>query len=176
MKPAKKGERKGSLEEIRDAIVAPGSLKAEGRKEMLESFRSIRKKLTQEYTVEDELIARFLQLKFLIEDYLLSDAFTNHYFFGYFLKEYISRQDKKNKEFAWEIDVDPTELSLIINRHRKPTEKLIFRLDIHSNRNFPAQLWFKVLEKDREIELLRNSAIIDRERKHVKRRLNFSFY
>lgn len=175
MKSTKKSERKVDVEEIREAIVAPGSLKAEGRKEMLESFRSIKKKLMEDYTEEDEQIARFLQLKFLIEDYLSTDAFTNHYFFGYFLKEYISRQDKKNKEFAWEIDVDPAELSLIINRHRKPTEKLIFRLDIHSNRNFPALLWFKVLEKDREIELMRNSQLIDREKKHVRRKLSFSF-
>jgi len=175
MGSGKKRGGKIDVSEIREAIVAPGSLKGEGRGEMLESFRSIRKKIAEDYTIEDEQIARFLQLKFLIEDYLSSELFTNHYFFGYFLKEYISRQDKRSKDFAWEIDVDPAELSLIINRHRKPTEKLIFRLDIHSNRNFPAQLWFKVLEKDREIELLRNTQLIEREKKHVKRKLSFSF-
>src|SRR5579859_1795928 len=123
MRPAKKSERKSVAEEIKEALVAPGSLKGEGRKEMLESFRAIRKKITEQYTVEDEFVTRFLQLKFLIEDYVSSDVFSDRYFFGYFLKEYISRQEKKNKEFAWEIDIDPAELSLVINRHRRPTDK-----------------------------------------------------
>ncbi|MGV8091475.1 MAG: hypothetical protein AB2L24_06360 [Mangrovibacterium sp.] len=66
-------------------------------------------------------------------------------------------------------------MSQVINRHRKPAEKLIFRLEIHSNRNFPAIMWFKLLEKERVYELLHNRNLIDNEEKHVKQRLEFSF-
>lgn len=115
-------------------------------------------------------------MKFLIEDYIRSDSFDKNFHFGYFLKEYISRLEKKNKEFAQEINVDPAELSQIINKHRKPTEKLIFRLEIHSNKNFPALMWFKVLEKERAYELLHDRSIIEEEKKHVKRKLGFSLF
>jgi len=116
-----------------------------------------------------------LQLRFLIEDYLETETFNKNYYFGFFLKEYIIRLEKKNNQFAEEINVNPTELSQIINKHRKPTEKLIFRLEIHSNRNFPALMWFKLLEKERAYELKHNKEIIDSEKKHVKPGLAFSF-
>jgi plasmid maintenance system antidote protein VapI len=90
------------------------------------------------------------------------------------LKEYIIRLEKKNNKFASEINIDPTELSQVINRRRRPTEKLIFRLEIHSNRNFPALMWFKLLEKDRAYELKHHKEIIDKERKNVKEQLGFS--
>ena len=83
--------------------------------------------------------------------------------------------EKKNKEFAEEIDLDATELSQVIHKHRKPTEKLIFRLEIHSNRNFPAVLWYRLMEKDRLYELLHNRNIVNIEKKHVKQKLEFSF-
>jgi len=66
-------------------------------------------------------------------------------------------------------------LSQVINKHRKPTDKLIYRLEIHSNRNFPALMWFKLLEKERAYELLHNKGMIESEKKHVKRKLGFSF-
>lgn len=112
--------------------------------------------------------------KFLIEDHIKSDKFNKDFFFGYFLKEYIVRLEKKNNRFASEINVDPTELSQVINRRRRPTEKLIFRLEIHSNRIFPAPVWFKLLEKDRAYVLKHHKEIIDKERKNVKEQLGFS--
>ena len=66
-------------------------------------------------------------------------------------------------------------MSQVINKRRKPTEKLIFRLEIHSNKNFPALMWFRLLEKDRAYELKHNKDIIDSEKKHVKEKLAFSF-
>jgi plasmid maintenance system antidote protein VapI len=113
-------------------------------------------------------------LKFLIEDYIKSEKFNKDYSFGYFLKEYITRLEKKNNQFADEINVDPAELSQVINKRRRPTEKLIFRLEIHSNRNFPALMWFKLLEKNRAYELKHHREIIDSEKKNVKHPLIFS--
>ncbi|HUX83666.1 MAG TPA: hypothetical protein VMV20_00405 [Chitinophagaceae bacterium] len=174
MKSLKKIEQEYTPEEIAESFVFPGS-KAPGEREaMLEAFRQHRKKVSNKQSDKTKLISLLLQLKFMIEDYLISEKFNKDYFFGYFLKEYIIRLEKKNNQFASEINVDPTELSQVINRRRRPTEKLIFRLEIHSNRNFPALMWFKLLEKDRAYELKHHGEIIDKERKNVKEQLGFS--
>lgn len=175
MKSYKEIEKKYTPEEISESIVFPGTKDKKERNAILSEFRLLRKKISDKQTEKNKTISQLLQLKFLIEDYIQASSFNKNYYFGYFLKEYITRIEKKNKDFAEEIDVNPTELSLIINKHRKPTEKLIFRLEIHSNKNFPALMWFKILEKERAYELLHNRDIIDNEKKHVKQKLEFSF-
>ncbi|WPV66384.1 hypothetical protein [Chitinophaga sp. LS1] len=167
--------KKHTSKEIAESIVFPMSADANERKEMISAFSEIRKRQKEQQSEESKLIANLLQLRFLIEDYLKANSFNKEFYFGYFLKEYITRIEKKNKQFANEIDVNPTELSQIINKHRKPTEKIIYRLELHSNRNFPAVMWFKILEKEREYELIHNSSVIESEKKYVKEHLHFSF-
>ena len=175
MKSYKEIEKQYSPEEIAESLVFPGTKDPKEREALLEEFRKYRKKISDKQSGKSKLISQLLQLRFLIEDYLKGDTFNKEYHFGYFLKEYITRIEKKNNQFADEIDVKPAELSQVINKHRKPTEKLIFRLDIHSNKNFPALMWFKLLEKERAYELKHNKGIIDSEKKYVKEKLAFSF-
>jgi plasmid maintenance system antidote protein VapI len=174
MKSLKKIEKEYTPEEIAESFVFPGPKTLRERNELLEAFREHRKKLSVKQSDKTKLISQLLQLKYLIEDHIKSDKLNKNYTFGYFLKEYITRLEKKNNQFASEISVDPAELSQVINKHRKPTEKLIFRLEIHSNRNFPALMWFRLLEKDRAYELKHHREIIDSEKKNVKQRLEFS--
>jgi plasmid maintenance system antidote protein VapI len=174
MKSYKEIEKKYTPEEIAESIVFPGIKDTKEREAVLSEFRDFRKSKSDKQSEKSKTISLLLQLKFLIEDYLDTNSFNKNYYFGYFLKEYIARLEKKNKEFAAEIDVDPTELSQVINKHRKPTDKLIYRLEIHSNKNFPALMWFKLLEKERAYELLHNKGMIESEKKHVKRKLEFS--
>ncbi len=174
MKSLKNIEKEYTPEEIAESFVFPGPKDPKEREALLESFRKHRKKVSDKQSARAKLISQLLQLKFLIEDYIKTDTFNKDYSFGFFLKEYITRLQKKNNQFADEINVDPAELSQVINKHRRPTEKLIFRLEIHSNRNFTAIMWFKVLEKDRAYELKNNREIIDSEKKNVKQKLEFS--
>lgn len=175
MKSYRDIEKKYTTEEIAESIVFPGGKNEREREDALSGFRKFRKQIAGKQSEEAKLISRLLQLKFLMEDYLESKTFNKSFYFGYFLKEYIERLERKNKEFAREINVDPAELSQVINKHRKPTEKLIFRLEIHSNKNFPAPLWFGILEKERAYELLNDRNIIDSEKRHVRQKLQFSF-
>jgi plasmid maintenance system antidote protein VapI len=174
MKSYKDIEKEHTPEEIAESLVFPGTKDPKEREAEMVEFRKFRKKIANKQSEKNKLISQLLQLKFLIDDYIKSDTFNKNYYFGYFLKEYITRLEKKNKQFADEINVNPTELSQVINQHRKPTEKLIFRLDIHSNKNFPALMWFRLLEKERAYELQHNKGIIDSEKKHVKEKLAFS--
>lgn len=174
MKALKNIEKAYSPKEIAESLVFPGTDNPKEKEAVLGEFRDFRRGLVDAQSPESKTISRLLQLKFLMEDYLQADAFNRNLHFGYFLKEYIRRLEKKNKVFAEEIDIDTTELSQVINKHRKPTEKLIFRLEIHSNRNFPAALWFRLVEKERMHELLHDRRIIAKEEKHVKQKLEFS--
>ncbi|MGF7233137.1 hypothetical protein [Arachidicoccus sp.] len=175
MKSYKAIEKKHTPEEMAEALVFTSTESENERGAFMSEFRIFRKVLSENQTEKNRRISRLLQLKYLIEDYINSRSLTKDYFFGFFLKEYISSLEMKNKEFASVIDIDPTELSQIINKHRNPTDKIIYRLEIHSNNNFPATMWFRLLEKDREFLLLHNAKIIEREKAHVKQKLNFSF-
>ncbi|AYD49101.1 hypothetical protein [Arachidicoccus soli] len=175
MKSLKDIEKKYTPEEMAEGLVFPGTQNPKERETALAEFRKFRKKIASVQSEKSKTISQLLQLKFLMEDYLNADTFNEDFHFGYFLKEYIRRLEKKNKEFAHEIDIDPTELSQVINKHRKPAEKLVFRLEIHSNKNFPAIMWFRLLEKERMYEVLHDRDLINSERKYVTQKLEFSF-
>lgn len=132
----------------------------------------LRKKNQSPLTPEQILLAELLQLKYQIEDYLHNPTYDTERSFGFFLRGYLKTLNKKNKEFATDIDIAETELSQILNKHRKPSEKVIIRLEIHSNQIIPAITWFRLLEKEKEHEILTNLDLRKRERSHVRNILN----
>lgn len=172
MKSSKKVNREHTAAD--ESFISPES-DASQKEETLLAFRDHRKKIEAKRSHEDKLIVRLLQLKYLMEDYLKEGSPNEIYNFGFFLKEYINRIEKKSKDFAREIDIEPSLLSQIINRHRKPNEEFIIRLELHSNKNFPAITWYKLLEKEKEQEIMNDLEIRDEQRKHVKHKLAFSF-
>lgn len=174
MKLYKEIEKKYKAEEIAESFVFPNELNKVQQEQVLDHYREWRKKNELKRTIEDKRITQLLRLKYLMEDYIKENDFKKNHDFSYFLKEYICILELKNKEFANEIDMDPTELSQIINKHRPPNERFIIRLEIHSNKNFPAIIWFKLIEKERTFELLNNTQLRISESKHVKPRLDFT--
>ncbi|PZR24971.1 MAG: hypothetical protein DI535_20195 [Citrobacter freundii] len=80
---------------------------------------------------------------------------------------YGSRANKIYREAR--VDDFPYAVIYKLNKRKKKiyiiaTDKLIYRLDIHSNKNFPAALWFRILEKERVYELTHHPEIIDKEK------------
>jgi|SRR6185437_12617963 len=174
MKSFKQIEKEYSPEEIAESFVFPGSKDPEKREALLSAIREYKSSIPSKQPEHLKIISLLLQLRYLMEDYIQLDAANKEASFSYFLKEYIDRLNKKSKEFATEISIDPSQLSQVINNKRRPSEILIFRLEIHSNRNFPAMMWFKLLEKDRMYELKHHREIIEKESKNVKEKLTFS--
>ncbi|HVX01507.1 MAG TPA: hypothetical protein VHA52_13880 [Candidatus Babeliaceae bacterium] len=166
--------KKYKPKEIAESFVFPGSKNKETRRKQIEAFREYRKQAEAGLSKKDKLISRLLQLKFQMEDYINSKDVHESYSFGYFLEEYILRLEMKKKNFADSIGIDPTELSQVINRHRPPSDKLIMRLDIHSNKNFPASLWLKLTEKEKAYSLMHDYELREHEGKYVKGSLKFS--
>ncbi len=140
------------------------------KKRDLISENELRKKralLEESYTSDQVIHANLLQLKFKLEDYLNQEVFNKTQSFGFYLRSYLQILDKKNNTFANEIDINVTELSQILNKHRNPSEKVLIRIELHSNGILPAILWHRLIEKEKEHELLTNFSLRVRERSHV---------
>lgn len=106
---------------------------------------------------------RLWQLKWKMEDYLRADYYNPKLHFGYFVGKYVELLGVKHRIFAEAIGLMPAELSQVINLHRKPKDKLAFRLDKHSGGRLPALLWFNVLKKDRYYELFHDDSFFKTE-------------
>jgi len=162
-------------EELADAFVFPSEKASTVEKKAENDFWTARRAQFENRTPRQKMYSRLLQLKFQLEDYVDSNQYKNTLSFGYFLNEYVSRQDKKDKQFADEVDVTPTVLSQYINNHRKPKDEFVIRLELHSNGMIPAIFWFKVIQKDKEHEIMTNKELRQEESKHVKNRLEFAY-
>ncbi len=165
-------EKNFTNKELAEAHIFPAEEQLNEQEE--KQFWELRRKRLRETSPEQKLLSKILQLKFQMEDHLHEDNYDKEVNFGYFLRAYINSLGRKNKDFAEEIDVTPTELSQLINNHRIPNNEILVRLELHSNNNIPAITWYKLLEKEKEYELMSNLKLRKEESKHVKRKLEFS--
>jgi len=162
-------------EELAESFVFKSELtlaqKTEADKQLNDFLKESRKSITP----EERLYARVLQLKFLIEDYIKSPEYNEKLSFAHFLREYINVSYNVNKDFANDIDIKETELSQLLNNHRNPSDKIIIRLEVHSNNIIPAVSWSRLVEKEKEYEIANDQSLRARESKHVKKlNLNLS--
>jgi predicted transcriptional regulator len=167
---------KFSNKELAEAFVFPSKAPAteKEKKEEKEFFQERRKKFANR-THQQQIYDKLLQLKFQLEDYISSNQYQDVLNFSYFLNEYVNRQNKKDKDFAAEIDIKPAVLSQYLNNYRKPPEKIVFRLELHSNGMIPAVAWYKLLQKDKEHEIMTDSSSRTEESKHIKNKLEFTY-
>lgn len=170
----KKLNEKYTDKELAESFVFRNDLNPRDKKKADAALNEIRNKLREQITPEQSLLSGLLHLKYQIEDYLKSPDYDAERSFGFFLKRYLKTLDKKNKDFANDISITETELSQILNKHRKPSEKVIIRLEIHSSKVIPAITWFRLLEKQREYEIMTDNDLRIRERSHVSNILKVS--
>lgn len=165
-----------TLKDLAESYVFPDVVNGQERDDLLNAFREFRKQKSDAQSAESKSKTRLLQLKFLMEDYLVSPRFEERYDFGFFLHQYINCLEMNYTDFAKDIDVGASTISQIIGKHRKPTDRIILRLHIHSNKNFPVSLWYRLLEKEKINELENNKSILEEESKFVKHGLDFHLY
>lgn len=173
MKSKRETGRRRNKVQADESFVSPKLNEIE-RLKINQEFSEIRRRSESRKTDEERLYSRILQLKFQIEDYIKSDKLDEQMTFGYFLKQYIDVSGRKNNEFAEDIDVSPSELSQIVNEHRDPNNRIIMRLEAHSNGIILAFYWFCIYSKDKALKLITNDQLRIEEGKHVKRRLVLS--
>jgi transcriptional regulator with XRE-family HTH domain len=156
-------------EEIADAYLFPPPKRSKKEQEKLnKEIGEALTKLRESRTPEEKLEAKIFQLKLQMRDYIKSTEYYEGKRFGYFLTKYLEMLEKKNKDFAKDISITPVELSQLLNNHRNPNIKILIRLELHSNNGIPAYLWFKVLEKEKEHEIMNSKELRKQELKYVR--------
>jgi transcriptional regulator with XRE-family HTH domain len=163
---------KFSDKELAESFVFPSKRTDEQRQNDSIAIKKLRDESIHKGSDETKMIFQLLQLKYNMEDYIRKATYDEHMSFGSFLKKYVHLANRKQKDFAEEIGMKATELSQIINRHRKPPYGFVIRLEIHSNSAISAICWNRLIEKENEFELMNDKNIWNRERKHVKSRLD----
>ena len=160
-------------EEMVDSFVFENNLSISEIEEAANELQNAREKNKKQLTEKQQLLAKVMQLRFLMEDYISSNSYVQEKSFSSFLKKYITINYTNSKNFADDIQITETELNSFINKSSIPSKKIIVRLELHSNNAIPALYWYKLLEKENENDLQMDQAIRNQEMKFVKNRLIF---
>jgi transcriptional regulator with XRE-family HTH domain len=168
MKPNKIKDKKPWMDE--DISFQSPVMTAAQREANLLAFGDYRLKTKGKISDNDKLRLRFLRLKFQINSFL--NAQKSDYSFSFFLALYIKCLGLNGKTFADEISLQPSELSQILHNRRDPNEKIMMRLEIHSNYNFPAPLWYEVLAKQKALELMNDKKLREQEQANVQSKVD----
>ncbi len=168
MKVLSKNAGELTAKELAESFIFPVSRTSEEIKADSEAIQKLRKESSENQKDDVSITLQLLQLKYRIEDYVQKNTYDEKLTFSHFLKEYVLLANKKQKAFAQEIDMKPTELSQILNNHRKPPYGFVIRLEIHSNKTISALSWNRLIEKENEYELIHDKDIWLQESKHVK--------
>lgn len=154
-------------EEAVKSFVYPVKLSDQERKQSNSALSQLRSEWKSKASQEDFLLAKVLQLKFQLEDYLESNEYDEKKGFSYFLKMYLEILDKKYIDFANDIHTHKTLISQLINNTRVPNDTFFIRLEIHSNNIIPAEHWLQLIQKDKVHDLKTNSNLRRMEKKYV---------
>ena len=167
-KEMKKQIEKSSKNEIKDAHILPSELTKQQQNDADKEFSVFRLNRLKRMTEEERIYSRILQIKYMMEEYFKSNTYDSKYSFSHFLREYIHSINRKDNEFSKEISLHVTQLSRILNNKEEPNKKLLVRLEIHSNNWIPALYWYRVLEKQKESEIINDKSIRLSEKKNVR--------
>lgn len=161
-------------EEIAESVLIPADLSEAEQKEAEEAFRKIRFERLGQMTEDQKIYADLLQLRFQLEDYVLSRDFDAEKSFAHYLTRYIHIFHKTKKQFAADLAVHVSRLSRLLREKETPNIELMYRLESHSGELIPALLWWKLLSKKQEFEILTNQEQRKLERARVKNAFSHS--
>ena len=157
-----------SPEELAACFVFPVKLTARQQKAADQALTKARGKAKEKMTDEEVQFGRLMGLKYRMEDYVRAEKPVKAYCFGYFLQLYIDLLNMTQRAFAGQLGISETLLSQLINRLRTPPDYILIRLELHTNDFLPAEDWLRVVEKDRQRDMLSiKTAMREKERKHV---------
>lgn len=103
----------------------------------------------------DIMLAKLMQLKLQMDEYLKAPDYMAQYPFSKFLRIYVDIIYDKRKNFANDMSIEPLMLSQVLNNHRDPQEKFMLRLLIHSENSFKnvcefdQKTWYRIFYKEK---------------------------
>lgn len=111
---------------------------------------------------EQIVLARLLQLKIKMENYISEPFNINKNSFTGFLEAYIDIIYAKRTEFADDINISSVSLSQIINHHREASREFILKLMIHSEKTFKnvygfqKETWYQIYFQEKIRDTISN--------------------
>ena len=155
-------------EEIADSMMIPADLTPEELEEANKELRAFRFKLLAGMTEEQRVYSDLLRFRYQMEHYISRMGYDSTMDFGTQLEEYIRVLNKTKKKVAEELAVHYTKLSRVINNREAPNIEFIYRLEEHSGRLVPALVWWKLLVKKQEFQLLSDNETREAEASKVQ--------
>ena len=149
-------KKKYTLEEIAESMFFPGK---EPTPEEHVEFVKLRMELREKTTPEQRIEGRIFALKYDIKECVELKKDTP---FSHFIQKYLNITNKKQKDFADDLSINPSTLSRILNGKENIGKSLAYRLEKHSGKIIPAIYWWKLAQREIEQDILTN--VIDRER------------
>ena len=164
-----KKQNKYTNKELAQAHVLPHGLTEKQKAEADKQIWEIRKQSLEELDSGKILLSQMMRLKFKMNRYIASNKYDEIYTFSYFLKEYVSSLNMTKNAFSKEISLHNSQLSRLLHNKEEPNKNILIRLEIHSNKSIPAITWFKVLEKQKEVELINDTKLRESEKVFVNK-------
>lgn len=162
-----------SDEEIADSMLIPADLTEAEKKKANKELMEFRLKLIREQTEEQRIFSELMRFKYLMEDYVNKETYTEEKNFGKQLEEYVRILKRTKKKISEDLGVHYTRLSRIINGREEPNIELTFRLEKHSGELIPALLWWKLITKKQEYYIKIDKQTRKKEGAKVKNAIEF---
>ncbi len=158
---------KYTLEEIAESHVFPSELSPEERVEAEKEFVKYRMEQRANRTPEQIRHAALMVLKYHIK-INIDDSSASNKTSAQFIQQYIKITNKKQKEVADDLSINPSTLSRILNGKESIGKALAYRLERHSGNLIPAIYWWKLAQKEIEQDIRTNVVEREKEAKKVK--------
>ena len=155
-------KKKYTLEEIAESMFFPGK---EPIPEEHAEFVKFRMELLKKTTPEQRINGRLFALKYDIKECIERETDTT---FADILQQYLNITNKKQKDLADDLSINPSTLSRILNGKENIGKSLAYRLEKHSGKIIPAIYWWKLAQREIEKDILTNVVDREREAKMVK--------
>jgi transcriptional regulator with XRE-family HTH domain len=143
--------------ELAEAHIFPSNLSTTERQEIDAEMKTLRFQRLAAMSDSEKLQGNLLGLKFQMEDSIQLNTYSEKNNFSTYLQAYLKILNKKQVDFATEIGLHPTKLNQILNNKTMPNIPLMYRLEKHSGGFISALLWWKLLTKKMESDIVNDT-------------------
>lgn len=156
-------------EEIADSMLIPADLTEEEQEEANRKLKAFRLKLLSERTEAQRLYSDLLRFRYQLEECIDHQGYDEKMNVGVQVEEYGRILKKTKKQLSQELNDHYTKLSRIINNRESPNVEFMYRLEEHSGGLVPAIVWWKLLIKKQEHEIVMDQKTREMIASQVKR-------
>jgi len=142
------------LEEFK-YLIDSRNLSDKERKANTTSIMKTRAARLRARSAHDIKLAKLMQLKLEMDEYLNTPDYNKEYSFSSCLTRYVDTIYDKRKNFASDISIESLMLSQVMNNHRDPQEKFMLRLIVHTENTFKPvckfdqNTWYRIFYKEK---------------------------